>query len=117
MFPVCSSRRVFAPFSCKPAYVRQLCIRVDFYHPPLPTSALICILCVCVIIFHATLLYSIGSEEVKRELPEDAKRFEGIDANVKKELRTCWEMKNVNRSSNQQGMQPTYPRKHACMPE
>lgn len=25
----------------------------------------------------------IGSDEVKKELPEDAKRFEGIDANVK----------------------------------
>lgn len=35
----------------------------------------------------------IGSEEVKRELPEDAKRFEGIDSNVKHELKTAWEMK------------------------
>lgn len=35
----------------------------------------------------------IGSEEVKRELPEDAKRFEGIDQNVKHELKTCWEIK------------------------
>ena len=43
----------------------------------------------------------IGSEEVKRELPEDAKRFEGIDRNVKHELKTCWEIKNVNKSCNQ----------------
>ena len=35
----------------------------------------------------------IGSEEVKRELPEDAKRFEGIDHNVKHELKTSWEIK------------------------
>ena len=43
----------------------------------------------------------VGSEEVKRELPEDAKRFEGIDKNVKTELKTCWEMKNINNSCNQ----------------
>jgi dynein heavy chain len=43
----------------------------------------------------------IGSEEVKRELPEDAKRFEGIDRNVKHELKTAWEIKNVNESCNQ----------------
>jgi len=46
----------------------------------------------------------IGSEEVKRELPEDAKRFEGIDANVKKELKTMWSMKNVDASCNQDGL-------------
>jgi dynein heavy chain len=46
----------------------------------------------------------IGSDEVKRELPEDAKRFEGIDINVKNELKTCWEMKNVDRSCNQTGL-------------
>jgi dynein heavy chain len=41
----------------------------------------------------------IGSDEVKRELPEDAKRFEGIDNNVKSELNTSWTMKNVERRS------------------
>lgn len=46
----------------------------------------------------------IGSEEVKKELPEDAKRFEGIDANVKMELKRCWEMKNVDDSCNQEGL-------------
>ena len=44
----------------------------------------------------------VGSEEVKRELPEDAKRFEGIDINVKQELNTCWNLKNVERSCNQE---------------
>jgi dynein heavy chain, axonemal len=43
----------------------------------------------------------IGSEEVKRELPEDARRFEGIDGNVKSELTTCWTMLNVEQSCNQ----------------
>ena len=46
----------------------------------------------------------IGSEEVKRELPEDAKRFAGIDDNVKRELKTCWTMKNVKDSCNQEGL-------------
>ena len=46
----------------------------------------------------------IGSEEVKRELPEDAKRFEGIDRNVKQELKNSWEIKNVNKSCNQAGL-------------
>ena len=46
----------------------------------------------------------IGSEEVKRELPEDAKRFEGIDVNVKHELKTCWEIKNVDQACNQDGL-------------
>jgi len=48
----------------------------------------------------------IGSDEVKRELPEDAKRFVGIDTNVKMELQTCWTMKNINASCNQQGLLP-----------
>jgi dynein heavy chain, axonemal len=43
----------------------------------------------------------IHSDEVKRELPEDAKRFEAIDVNVKRELKTCWEIKNVNDACNQ----------------
>ena len=46
----------------------------------------------------------VGSEEVKRELPEDAKRFEGIDSNVKGELSTCWTMLNVEQSCNQDGL-------------
>jgi dynein heavy chain len=46
----------------------------------------------------------IGSEEVKRELPEDAKRFVGIDNNVKHELKTCWEIKNVKDGCNQEGL-------------
>ena len=46
----------------------------------------------------------VGSEEVKRELPEDAKRFEGIDMNVKYELNTCWTLRNVEKSCNQDGL-------------
>lgn len=46
----------------------------------------------------------IGSEEVKRELPEDAKRFVGIDNNVKRELKTCWDIKNIDQSCNQEGL-------------
>ena len=46
----------------------------------------------------------IGSDEVKRELPEDAKRFEGIDNNVKSELTTAWEMKNVDQACNQDNL-------------
>jgi len=46
----------------------------------------------------------IGSEEVKRELPEDAKRFAGIDINVKRELKTCWEIKKVEPGCNQDGL-------------
>lgn len=46
----------------------------------------------------------IGSDEVKRELPEDAKRFEGIDMNVKNELKKAWEIRNVDISCNQEGL-------------
>ena len=46
----------------------------------------------------------IGSEEVKRELPEDAKRFAGIDSNVKNELKTAWETKSVKVSCNNEGL-------------
>ena len=46
----------------------------------------------------------IGSEEVKRELPEDAKRFAAIDDLVKAELKRCWNMKNVKDSCNQEGL-------------
>lgn len=43
----------------------------------------------------------IGSEEVKRELPEDAVRFAGIDVNVKRLLKNAWETKNVRDSCNE----------------
>jgi len=46
----------------------------------------------------------IGSDEVKRELPEDAKRFEGIDRNVKSDLKKCWEIKNISIACNQDGL-------------
>lgn len=46
----------------------------------------------------------IGSEEVKRELPEDAVRFAGIDDNVKKVLRESWNTKNVKASCNVEGL-------------
>lgn len=46
----------------------------------------------------------IGSEEVKNELPEDAKRFEGIDSNVKQELKTSWSIKYINEACNQVGL-------------
>lgn len=40
----------------------------------------------------------IGSEEVRRELPEDAFRFEGIDLDVRKVLREAWATRNVRDS-------------------
>jgi len=43
----------------------------------------------------------IGSEEVKKELPEDAIRFKGIDVNVKEELKKMWDIRNIERSCNQ----------------
>lgn len=46
----------------------------------------------------------IGSDEVKRELPEDAKRFEGIDMNVKTDLKTAWEIRNCDQACNQDGL-------------
>ena len=46
----------------------------------------------------------IHSDEVKRELPEDAKRFEGIDVNVKKELRTLYDTKNISKGCNVDGL-------------
>ena len=46
----------------------------------------------------------IHSDEVKRELPDDAVRFAGIDTNVKAELKRLWEMKNVDRGCNQEGL-------------
>jgi len=46
----------------------------------------------------------IGSEEVKKELPEDAKRFAGIDINVKTELKSAWETRSVKKSCNVDGL-------------
>jgi len=46
----------------------------------------------------------IGSDEVRRELPEDAKRFEGIDRDVKGILREADATKNVNRACNKAGL-------------
>lgn len=39
---------------------------------------------------------------MKRELPDDALRFAGVDTNVKAELKQCWSLKNVDESCNQQ---------------
>jgi dynein heavy chain len=47
----------------------------------------------------------IGSEEVKKELPEDAKRFKGIDDNVRRELKNCWKIKNIEKGCNQDEFQ------------
>eukprot|EP00904_Undaria_pinnatifida_P003126 jgi/Undpi1/12814/HiC_scaffold_7.g02481.m1 len=45
----------------------------------------------------------LGSEEVKKELPEDAKRFEIIDTDVKGLLKSMWEKKNVRDGCNTDG--------------
>ncbi|CAM9765035.1 unnamed protein product, partial [Hapterophycus canaliculatus] len=45
----------------------------------------------------------IGSEEVKKELPEDAKRFEIIDTDVKGLLISLWEKKSVRDGCNTEG--------------
>ena len=37
----------------------------------------------------------IGSDEVKRELPEDAERFAGIDTDFKDKLSAAWETRNI----------------------
>jgi len=46
----------------------------------------------------------IGSEEVKRELPEDAVRFAGIDVDVKDMLRAAWATKNIKEACNLDGL-------------
>ena len=46
----------------------------------------------------------VGSEEVKRELPEDARRFQGIDEQVKTILQRAWKMKNVKAVCTQSGL-------------
>ncbi len=49
----------------------------------------------------------IGSDEVKRELPEDAFRFAGIDLDVRQILHEAWGMKNVKASCTMDGL-PAY---------
>lgn len=46
----------------------------------------------------------IGSEEVKRELPEDAERFVGIDRDVKEILQGCSETPNLVERCNHDGL-------------
>lgn len=46
----------------------------------------------------------IGSEEVKRELPEDAIRFAGIDVDVKDMLRSAWGTLNIKGACNIDGL-------------
>jgi dynein heavy chain, axonemal len=46
----------------------------------------------------------IGSEEVRRELPDDAVRFEGIDRDVKAILMEADQTKNVNAACNKPGL-------------
>jgi dynein heavy chain len=49
----------------------------------------------------------IHSEEVKRELPETAERFQGIDVDVRRELKRCWELRNIKAACNQDGLDTT----------
>ena len=46
----------------------------------------------------------IGSEEVKRELPEDAVRFKGIDVDVKSMLKEMWRICNIKAACNEPGL-------------
>ena len=46
----------------------------------------------------------IGSDEVKKELPTDAKRFATIDAQVRQILKKCAQMKNVKNACTQSGL-------------
>lgn len=46
----------------------------------------------------------IGSEEVRKELPEDAKRFQEIDAQVKAILQKAWKVRNVKATCLQPGL-------------
>ncbi|GMH84222.1 hypothetical protein TrST_g13493, partial [Triparma strigata] len=47
----------------------------------------------------------IGSEEVKKELPEDATRFASIDITVKDTLKKAWKIRNVKDAFNEDGLQ------------
>ena len=46
----------------------------------------------------------IGSEEVKKELPEDTERFAGIDVDVKRVLKNFFEIKNASKACNEEGV-------------
>ena len=46
----------------------------------------------------------IGSEEVRKELPEDAKRFQEIDSQVKSILQKAWKVRNVKATCVQPGL-------------
>ena len=46
----------------------------------------------------------IGSEEVKKELPETAEKFAGIDATVKSLLAEAWETRNAKKACNRPGL-------------
>ena len=46
----------------------------------------------------------IGSEEVKKELPEDTFRFAGIDSDVKSVLKDFFETKNCAKACNKEGV-------------
>lgn len=46
----------------------------------------------------------VGSEEVKRELPEDARRFQDVDTQVKGILQRAWKIRNVSAACNQPGL-------------
>jgi dynein heavy chain len=46
----------------------------------------------------------IGSEEVKKELPEDAKRFQEVDSQVRAFLQKAWKVRNVKTTCSQNGL-------------
>ena len=46
----------------------------------------------------------IGSEEVKKELPEDTERFAGIDVDVRRVLKDFFEVKNAAKACNVDGV-------------
>ena len=46
----------------------------------------------------------VGSEEVKKELPEDAERFKGIDVDVKSMLKEMWHVCNIKAACNEHGL-------------
>jgi dynein heavy chain len=46
----------------------------------------------------------IKSEEVKRELPEDATRFATIDVTVKDTLKKAWKIRNIKEAFNEEGL-------------
>jgi dynein heavy chain len=46
----------------------------------------------------------IGSDEVKKELPETAERFAGIDVDVKKMLKKAWATRRIKAACNEPGL-------------